>query len=105
MKRKVVISWSCPLVALTLLLWNISVVAAEPSHGDSRAIFPSDLKKISCDVYELAQRIFDGNGVVPEVIYHFGKREYLLEDIQARTIPEKAWNEFIMGNKTTYNLK
>jgi hypothetical protein len=41
---------------------------------------------------------------VPEVLFHFGKREILEIDIQAQAIPREAWDRFIMGNETRYDL-
>jgi hypothetical protein len=40
----------------------------------------------------------------PKVLYHVGHRAFLEEDEKAGTIPDKAWNENIMGRGTRYGL-
>lgn len=41
---------------------------------------------------------------LPKKIIHFGQQKYLLEDRKHNTIPNFAWNNFIMGNKNNWNL-
>jgi len=45
-----------------------------------------------------------GEVKVPRYLYHYGRKSILDRDIEARTVPEKDWNEFIMGDKTTWGL-
>lgn len=57
-----------------------------------------------CEPGEVASRINNAEQVVPQKIYHFGKPAYLLEDVEARTIPQKAWDEFIMGTGPRFDI-
>lgn len=41
----------------------------------------------------------------PKVIYHFGRREFLLEDIELQTIPSTVWKNSIMGSNGRFSLK
>jgi hypothetical protein len=36
--------------------------------------------------------------VVPKIIYHHGKREFLMEDISVNTVPEEAWQTAVVGS-------
>lgn len=45
-----------------------------------------------------------GEAKVPKFLYHFGRKSILDRDVEARTVPERDWNEFIMGEKTTWGL-
>lgn len=40
----------------------------------------------------------------PAVLYHVGEKSVLEANGKAGTIPEAAWNEFVMGEKTTWGL-
>jgi hypothetical protein len=61
-------------------------------------------QRLNCEVRGIADNINTGRNTVPRYIYHFGPKKYLEEDIEARTIPPKAWDNFIVGKKTRYHL-
>jgi hypothetical protein len=41
---------------------------------------------------------------VPDVLYHFGQRQHLVEDARADTIPETVWNTIVMGGASKNRL-
>lgn len=43
-------------------------------------------------------------GGVPEYMFHFGLQKYLVEDAELNKIPDYAWDNFIMGDKTRFKL-
>jgi hypothetical protein len=62
-----------------------------------------EIYKISCDTLKVAKKLALGEDVVPPVIYHYGKKKYMLENADNGNIPIKVWNEFIMSTKTRYS--
>jgi hypothetical protein len=40
----------------------------------------------------------------PEVLFHAGSRTPLSQDVQAHEISQSVWDQFIMGNQTTWKL-
>jgi len=40
----------------------------------------------------------------PEVLYHFGNPSVLLQNAAANTVPKEAWDTYIMGEKSNYEL-
>ena len=43
--------------------------------------------------------------IPPKVLYHYGQKKFLLEDEAAGNIPQKAWDDFIMGDAGRYQLR
>ena len=41
---------------------------------------------------------------VPAYMFHFGKQEYLIMDAEIDSVPDYAWDNFIMGGQTRYDL-
>ena len=72
---------------------------------------PADLqayeqtKQVDCQLRDIAQKINEGKDVVPKYLFHFGKKEYMDEDIAARNIPQKSWDDFVMSDKTRFHLE
>jgi hypothetical protein len=66
-----------------------------------------DIGSSECDIIQqnersrIAQEIYDHKPIVPSVIYHFGKKDYLLQDVEANTIPLDVWQNNIMGKKSS----
>jgi len=65
----------------------------------------SEILTLSCEITEISQHITAGEEVVPRFIYHYGKRQYMDENVKARTVPQEAWDKFIMGDITRYDLQ
>lgn len=42
---------------------------------------------------------------VPKALYHFGSYEPLMKDVAARTVPERDWSRYIMGDETRFGQK
>jgi hypothetical protein len=42
---------------------------------------------------------------IPSVIYHFGSKDHLLQDIKSKTIPNDIWENAIMSNQSRFGLK
>lgn len=58
-----------------------------------------------CNVFEMANQINQGDRVPAGSIYHFGKKEILMKDVEANQVPTDAWEKFIMGDETRFRLK
>lgn len=41
---------------------------------------------------------------IPKHLFHFGNQEYLLEDARIDSIPQEAWDKYVMGDYTSNNL-
>jgi hypothetical protein len=41
---------------------------------------------------------------IPKHLFHFGEQKYLLEDARIDSIPQEAWDKYIMGDYTSNNL-
>ncbi len=94
-----------PLKAILLVVASlIGVSARADCPADSFESAAEAISRLSCDTETIASELQKGRPVVPSRLYHFGKKRYLLEDIEARAVPEKAWAEYIMGEKTSYGL-
>jgi hypothetical protein len=65
---------------------------------------PAEVKRVDCDKREIAHAILAQEEVAPTILYHFGNRKILEENIAAHTIPQKAWDEFIVGEKGRFSL-
>jgi len=42
---------------------------------------------------------------IPEKIFHYGTFDILMKNVQANTVPESDWNQFVMGERSRYGLK
>ena len=60
---------------------------------------------VTCDPRETANGILTSTKVPRDAIFHYGKKELLLEDVNEGNIPKSIWDEFIMGEKTRFKLK
>jgi hypothetical protein len=40
--------------------------------------------------------------VVPKIIYHHGKREFLMQDISINTVPKEAWQTAVVGSASPW---
>jgi hypothetical protein len=67
-------------------------LAVEPVHLD-------------CRVEQTAALIAQKKRLPSSVLFHYGQRDVLNYDVAADTVPEEAWNDFIMGEKTRFHLK
>jgi hypothetical protein len=65
----------------------------------------SEVSHSSCDPSQTARQIIAGKKKPRSILFHYGKKETLMEDVAAKTIPEHAWNQFIMGNQTRFHLR
>ena len=65
----------------------------------------SEQRGDSCDPEATARQILQGKKVPRNVLFHYGKREVLMGDVMAKTVPAQAWDDFIMGEKTRFHLK
>jgi len=43
----------------------------------------------------------ESENFAPHILYHAGKREHLIENAEAGTIPQKVWDSFIMPEKSS----
>lgn len=91
-------------VALFFITLGPAYGFADDCESDAVNSIYEQSKKLDCEVRKVAEKIRSGNAIVPKAIYHFGKRKLLDEDIAAGNIPQQAWDEFIMGGKTRYEL-
>ncbi len=97
-------------VSLLLLVITGLAKAECPDEGPPRSTEPSlaeverAITGLACYVEGIAAELEQEHEVIPSRFYHFGKKKYLLEDIHARTIPPKVWDEFFMGDKTRFKL-
>lgn len=41
---------------------------------------------------------------IPKHLFHFGQQKYLLEDAQIDSIPQEAWDKYVMGDSTSNQL-
>jgi hypothetical protein len=88
--------------ALTIL-FGLNCPPARATNGSQSCTqieskyIPAELKRLDCNSREIARIVLEQKEVVPTKLYHFGERKYLDENIAARTIPEKAWHEHVMG--------
>lgn len=64
----------------------------------------AQVEKVSCQLRDIAQHISEEKSIVPKAIYHFGKEEHMRENAQQGNIPQKAWDEFVMGEYTKWGL-
>src|SRR3990167_403073 len=56
--------------------------------------------QVSCNISEITKKLMEGKEeVVPAKIYHFGKREYMLQNAEEGNIPADVWKNIIMGEK------
>lgn len=58
-----------------------------------------------CDPKEASLAIRNQAWTPGTSLFHYGKRDLLMKDVAAHTIPEADWNEFIMGETTRFKLK
>ena len=63
-----------------------------------------EIYKIGCESNQVAQKILENKQVVPKVIYHWGKKKYMLQNIENGNISKDAWDKYIMGDITRYGL-
>jgi hypothetical protein len=64
-----------------------------------------EILKLNCSIQDVFNKIWQGDKVVPKKIYHYGRRDDLEKDISAKTVPQKDWDKYIMGESTTWKLK
>lgn len=86
----IAIAVDAPTVSAQSAGWDCSSAIKSISEAPGR---------LSCDALEIAAKIIQGTDQVPKKIYHFGKKEILFKNIEARTVPQKDWDEKIMGDK------
>lgn len=83
------------------LLFLISLLAlsgcAHVSSSQSRTIASACTQKIS-------DEILHGTIQVPQYLFHFGRGTVLARDVAERTVPLSDWNDFIVGEKTSWRL-
>lgn len=72
---------------------------------DNEKTIANQIKKLDCEIRNIAQHINEGKEVIPKTIYHFGQEKYMKENVANRTISKQAWDDFIMGSKTRYALE
>jgi len=65
----------------------------------------SEQRGDSCDPEETARQISLGRKLPRSVLFHYGRKEILIKNVNAGTIPQEDWDQFIMGNKTRFHLK
>lgn len=85
-----------------LFILTLGLSGIDPKGGRlpaSRFVDPG------CDPRETSLAIRDQKRLPRSSLFHYGKRDLLLKDVSARTIPEADWNEFIMGENTRFKLK
>ena len=58
-----------------------------------------------CDTRVAAASILSSTKTPKNVIYHYGKKELLLEDVKVGNVPLSDWNNYIMGETTRFKLK
>lgn len=73
--------------------------ACDRARGE--LLFPVDL---ACDVDKISQNILNGGNVVPKVLFHWGKKEHLLQNAEQGTVPQEAWETYVVGEKGAWNL-
>jgi len=54
---------------------------------------------LGCDIMKISQQVDNQEPVAPQVLYHFGEKQYLDEDIQNRGVPEASWNNYVMKSR------
>lgn len=97
------------LLASTLIFLNAqSANAACPAPDAAAAALETQVSeqitKLNCDIANITAEIRANHEIVPSRIYHYGKKPFLMEDIQARNVPDEPWTKFIMGDVTRFNL-
>jgi len=60
---------------------------------------------LECDSRVTAASILTSSKTPKSVIYHYGKKELLLEDVKEGNVPLDDWNDYIMGETTRFKLK
>ncbi len=65
----------------------------------------AQIRKLSCELRDLAKHINENQETVPKTIYHFGREEFMRRHAEKKTITQDRWDEFIMGNKTRFDLR
>ncbi len=87
------------LLLLFLIMGNFTPQSRMGRVPQSKTTF------VACDPKETANAILASNKVPRDVLFHYGKKDLLLEDIKEGSIPKSIWDEFIMGEKTRFKLK
>lgn len=64
-----------------------------------------EILKLSCNVRDATSDLGKGENAVPSKIYHYGKKEHLLDNVEEKTITKSVWKKHIMGDKSVYSLK
>ncbi len=98
------------LASYVWVIGSVSMLASmKPAFADfvsieeNAAEISKEALSLDCDPSKIAKQIIDQKGgVVPSHLHHFGPRKFLDEDIQARTIPKAAWDQFIMGAQSRF---
>lgn len=95
--------------ALTVALLNAAAIVAwaddQKCVDELRNIGIQQLTSIACDSLMLGKNILEGKpGTVPEKIYHFGKKENLIQDAKEHNVPKEVWDNVIMSPKGRYKL-
>lgn len=88
---------------MLLIFATIVIFFSTPAHafeldclvGDED--LASQVRRIQCQMDQVAEVINSQNNIVPGVIYHFGLREHMLENVREGTVPQKAWDEYVVG--------
>lgn len=89
------------LILLLLFLFQLPAFAEECDYSASS----EEILKLSCNVKDIVKSILEEEeGVVPKRIYHYGKKEILNKNIEAKTVPQNDWDKYIMGDATKYAL-
>lgn len=84
----------------------LGVVAHIKMKGTLHERVPASFQEdVSCNIYEMAEKIQQGTKTPAPFLYHYGRKEVLLKDVEAHTVPLDDWNQFVMGSKTRFGLK
>ena len=87
------------LLSLFLISPARAAGAEEDCVNELRDISKQLNLRVACNTIEIAKKILEGQELVPRYLYHFAKKEHVLQNAKERTIPENVWNDSIMGEK------
>lgn len=65
---------------------------------------PPEVMRVDCDELEITRALLSQTPSVSNVLYHFGEYENFKKNFKEGTIPEKDWEDHIMGGNGRYKL-
>ncbi len=89
---------------MKILLLILALGFSTPESKVDRQPF-SSASDADCNPEETARKIVAGKYQPRNILFHYGKKEILKKDVLAGTVPQNDWDDYIMGEKTTYHLK